>query len=43
MTSESDSTASAFDTGMATRRQVMGDDFVDRALDRTSGTESELI
>lgn len=34
---------SAFDAGIATRRQVMGDEFVDRALARTSGTESESI
>ncbi|MEN4451862.1 carboxymuconolactone decarboxylase family protein [Mycobacterium sp. SM3041] len=40
MTSEP---ASAFDAGIATRRQVMGDEFVDRALARTSGTESEPI
>ena len=40
MTSEP---GSAFDAGITTRRQVMGDEFVDRALARTSGTESEPI
>jgi 4-carboxymuconolactone decarboxylase len=39
----SSETASAFDSGITTRRQVMGDEFVDRALARTSGTESEPI
>ena len=34
---------SAYDAGMATRRQVMGDDFVDRALARTAGTASEEL
>ena len=34
---------SAFDAGITTRRQVMGDEFVDRALARTRGTESEPI
>lgn len=33
----------AFQDGLATRRQVMGDEFVDRALDRTFGTESEEL
>lgn len=34
---------SAYRDGMATRRQVMGDDFVDRALVRTAGTASEEL
>ena len=29
--------------GFATRREVMGDAFVDRAMDRTAGTASEAI
>ncbi|MFT3662796.1 MAG: carboxymuconolactone decarboxylase family protein [Gordonia sp. (in: high G+C Gram-positive bacteria)] len=33
----------AYARGMATRRQVMGDEFVDRALSRTAGTESEEL
>lgn len=33
----------AFSAGLATRRQVMGDEFVDRALERTAGSESEEI
>ncbi|WP_168701533.1 carboxymuconolactone decarboxylase family protein [Gordonia paraffinivorans] len=35
-----ENTSQAFDDGLAVRRQVMGDDFVDRALSRTDGTES---
>ncbi|NEW37711.1 4-carboxymuconolactone decarboxylase [Nocardia cyriacigeorgica] len=34
---------SAYTNGMATRRQVMGDEFVDRAIDRTTGTASEEL
>ncbi|GAA4641416.1 carboxymuconolactone decarboxylase family protein [Gordonia humi] len=30
----------AFHTGLTVRREVMGDEFVDRALARTDGTES---
>ncbi|MFT4200063.1 carboxymuconolactone decarboxylase family protein [Gordonia sp. (in: high G+C Gram-positive bacteria)] len=33
----------AYGNGMATRRQVMGDEFVDRALTRTTGTASEEL
>jgi len=32
-----------FDAGLAVRREVMGDDFVDRALTRDLGTDSEAI
>ncbi|MCF8589806.1 carboxymuconolactone decarboxylase family protein [Gordonia liuliyuniae] len=34
---------SAFANGLAVRREVMGDEFVDRALARTDGTESAEI
>ncbi len=37
---ESQPTRPTVDDGMAVRREVMGDDFVDRALARTQGTES---
>lgn len=30
-----------FETGLEIRREVMGDDFVERAFDRTRGTDSE--
>ncbi|MEZ5212683.1 carboxymuconolactone decarboxylase family protein [Gordonia sp. PP30] len=33
----------AVEAGFAVRRAVMGDDFVDRALNRTAGTESEEL
>ncbi|MEU2258348.1 carboxymuconolactone decarboxylase family protein [Nocardia xishanensis] len=33
----------AYTSGLNTRREVMGDEFVDRALARTAGTESEEI
>ncbi|MEN0139779.1 MAG: carboxymuconolactone decarboxylase family protein [Rhodococcus sp. (in: high G+C Gram-positive bacteria)] len=33
----------AYGNGMVTRREVMGDEFVDRALARTAGTESEEL
>ena len=45
-TSSSDEGATAGDVrsqGFATRREVMGDEFVDRALARTEGTASEAI
>lgn len=32
-----------YDAGLANRRAVMGDDFVDRALARTEGTESAMM
>ena len=32
-----------FDAGIAIRREVMGDDFVDAALERSAGTDSEAI
>ncbi|WP_018023973.1 carboxymuconolactone decarboxylase family protein [Corynebacterium ulceribovis] len=32
-----------FDNGIAIRREVMGDDFVDAALERSAGTDSEAI
>ena len=34
---------SAYANGMATRREVMGDEFVDRAITRTAGTASEEL
>nr|WP_040530841.1 carboxymuconolactone decarboxylase family protein [Gordonia rhizosphera] len=37
---ESQPTRPTVDDGMTVRREVMGDDFVDRALARTEGTES---
>lgn len=39
---ESDTTP-GFDRGLEIRREVMGDDFVDRAFDRTRGTDSETM
>lgn len=33
-------TDTAFENGLTVRREVMGDEFVDRALARTDGTES---
>ena len=33
----------AFTNGLTVRRQVMGDDFVDRALARTDGTDSAAL
>lgn len=32
-----------FDAGLTIRREVMSDDFVDRALDRSRGTDSEPL
>lgn len=34
---------SDYDAGLTVRRAVMGDDFVDAALARTAGTESEVV
>lgn len=33
----------AYTEGLRTRREVMGEQFVERALDRTTGTESEAL
>lgn len=38
-----DDVSMSFDDGLTVRRQVMGDAFVDRALDRTDGTESAVL
>lgn len=43
MTIENEKQTRAFMDGLATRRTVMGDEFVDRALARTSDTESEEL
>ncbi|MET9214254.1 MULTISPECIES: carboxymuconolactone decarboxylase family protein [unclassified Nocardia] len=43
MAIESHNQTTAFTEGLATRRQVMGDDFVDRALARAAGTESDEL
>lgn len=34
---------SRYEPGLQVRREVMGDEFVDRALARTQGTESEAV
>ena len=41
--SERDIPETGYDAGLAVRRAVMGDEFVDRALDRTRGTDSEAL
>jgi 4-carboxymuconolactone decarboxylase len=33
----------SYDDGLAVRREVMGDDFVDRALSNAAGTDSEEL
>ncbi|PXW35905.1 UNVERIFIED_CONTAM: 4-carboxymuconolactone decarboxylase [Williamsia faeni] len=43
MTTPDANEGSRFEPGMQIRRDVMGDEFVDRALGRTQGTESEAI
>ncbi|RZL81981.1 MAG: 4-carboxymuconolactone decarboxylase [Rhodococcus sp. (in: high G+C Gram-positive bacteria)] len=44
MSSEVPGTRSAaVEAGLAVRRDVMGPDFVERALDRTAGTDSEQL
>ncbi|NLV80699.1 MAG: 4-carboxymuconolactone decarboxylase [Rhodococcus sp.] len=40
--SDSDRTA-GYHTGLDVRREVMGDDFVERAFDRARGTDSEVM
>ena len=32
-----------FEAGLEVRREVMGDDFVERAFDRARGTDSEAL
>ncbi len=41
--SERDIPETGYDAGLAVRRAVMSDEFVDRALDRTRGTDSEAL
>ncbi|ALG85992.1 carboxymuconolactone decarboxylase family protein [Gordonia phthalatica] len=36
-------TSEAYDAGLSIRREVMGDPFVDRALERTAGTHAEVL
>lgn len=42
-TSDRDAAADPYAAGLSVRREVMGDEFVDRALARTDGTESEPL
>ena len=42
-TPDLDAAADAYAAGLSVRRDVMGDEFVDRALARTDGTESEPL
>lgn len=45
MTSDdpTDDSHSRYEPGLRVRREVMGDEFVDKALTRTRGTESEAV
>lgn len=38
-----ENTSPAFVEGLTVRREVMGDEYVDRALERTDGTESAVL
>lgn len=41
--SDAEHTPPGFEAGLEIRREVMGDDFVERAFDRARGTDSEAL